>query len=103
MTQRHITRENTYSFLRVTQEDIHGDPNSSVNGLDAWADRGIAGRGVFIDYFDWATENGIEYNPLSTYAVPLDHITKIISEKQIAIRTGDIFILRTGGEITLIG
>lgn len=80
----------------VTQEEIHGDQKSRINGLDAWANRGIAGRAVFIDFFDWAIENGIDYNPLSSYPVSTDLIKKIVLEKKIVIRTGDIFILRTG-------
>ena len=82
--------------LRATQEDIHGDANSTLNGIDAWADKGIAGRGVLIDYFDWSKKNGIEYEVLSNHPIPVEHVQKIIREKKIAIRQGDIFLLRTG-------
>jgi hypothetical protein len=83
-------------YFSVTQEDIHGTYKSTVNGLDAWASMAIAGRGILIDYEEWAKENGIEYEPLSAYPIPLEHIKTIIAEKNLALVPGDIFILRTG-------
>ena len=84
------------SFCRVTQDDIHSDPNSTINGLDAWADKGIAGRGIFIDYFDWAQERGIQYDALTNHPIPIEHVKQIIAEKHITTRQGDICFLRTG-------
>ena len=80
----------------VTQDDIHADANTTVNGLDAWAEKGIAGRGVFIDYFDWAQERDIQYNTLTNHPIPIEHVHQIIAEKGITIRQGDILFMRTG-------
>lgn len=83
-------------LLSVTQHDIHDKQESIVNGMDAWAPRGIAGRGVLIDYHSWAQRNGIEYDRLSGHAIPLDAIKKIIREANIQLQAGDIFMIRTG-------
>lgn len=84
------------TMCSVTQDDIHADANTTVNGLDAWAEKGIAGRGVFIDYFDWAQERDIQYNTLTNHPIPIEHVHQIIAEKGITIRQGDILFMRTG-------
>jgi hypothetical protein len=67
-----------------------------VNGMDAVAPRGIAGRGVLIDYHSWAQRNGMEYDRLGGHAITLDSVEKIIEESNIELCQGDIFIIRTG-------
>lgn len=61
-----------------------------------WNARGIVGRGVLVDFYSWARKNGIEYDPLTDYAIDLDHVKKIISENNITLQQGDILFLRTG-------
>lgn len=95
------TIENLADFSSsVTQNDIHAEQQSTVNGMDAWAPRGIAGRGVLIDYHSWAQRNGIEYDRLSGHAITLDSVKTIIKESNIELRVGDIFIIRTGRRYT---
>lgn len=67
-----------------------------TNGADAWAARGIAGRGILIDYHSWARRNNIQYDRLSTHAIDLDAIKSIIEESKVEVRKGDIMLLRTG-------
>ncbi|KAH8702277.1 hypothetical protein BGW36DRAFT_445885 [Talaromyces proteolyticus] len=94
---RHFAYQAEGKFYNgVTQDDIHKDSNTTANGLDAWASRGIAGRGVFIDYFDWAQEHGIQYDALTAHPIPIGHVKQIIAEKSIHIRQGDILFMRTG-------
>lgn len=51
---------------------------------------------MLIDYFDWAQERGIQYDSLTDYPIPIEHVKQIITEKNIAIRQGDILFMRTG-------
>jgi hypothetical protein len=81
---------------RATQDDIHNKTDSKVNGIDAWARRGIAGRGVLIDYHSWALNNDIQYNRLGAHGITLDEVQAILKESNIHLRQGDIFIIRTG-------
>ena len=67
-----------------------------MNGIGAWADKGIAGRGVLIDYADWAQEKGITYNPLSSHPVTVDEIELILAEREVTLHPGDILLIRTG-------
>ncbi|KIW33342.1 uncharacterized protein PV07_00199 [Cladophialophora immunda] len=86
----------TKATSSVTQSDIHDDPNSGVNGMEAWSASGVAGRGVLIDYYAWAEKKGIHYDPLGTHAIRLSEVKEIIEDSNIELRPGDIFILRTG-------
>lgn len=80
----------------MTQADIHSANDTTINGIDAWAERGIAGRGVLVDYFSWAQEKGIQYDTTQRHPISLDHVKTILEEKSVQIRAGDILFLRTG-------
>lgn len=90
-----MTHINNLNF-RVTQDDIHGTANSTINGADGWAAKAIAGRGILIDYESWANENNMAYTAMSAHAVPLEHVKAILKEKNITTCPGDILLLRTG-------
>lgn len=79
----------------VTPDDIYAE-GATVNGVEAWAKKGIAGRGVLIDYHWWAQKNNKDYDRLTSHGVTLDDIKTIMKECKIELRKGDIFIMRTG-------
>lgn len=83
---------------RVTQGDIHEDLSSTVGSSSLWSKGlgGIVGRGILVDYASWASENGVQYDPLSTQHIPLDAVKHIARDKGIEFRQGDLFFLRTG-------
>jgi hypothetical protein len=68
--------------------------------IAAWAKEGIVGRGVLIDYVSYAKRNGIDYNPLDYYAVPLKIAKQIAEECKFEFQAGDIIFLRTGKQCT---
>lgn len=93
---RHVAYRDEEKFYNgVTPDEIYA-AGATVNGVEAWAKRGIAGRGVLIDYHSWAQRNGVEYNRLDSHGVKLDEIKAILEESKIELRQGDIFIMRTG-------
>ncbi|PIG86655.1 hypothetical protein AARAC_005373 [Aspergillus arachidicola] len=79
----------------TTAEEIQ-DSNSPRIGIGYWAKKGIAGRGVLIDYLSWAEKKGIAVNGLSQHVVPLDDVLAIARECNIEFQRGDIFFLRVG-------
>jgi hypothetical protein len=83
-------------LLSVSQDDIHAAPNSTVNGIDGWSAKAIAGRGILIDYVSWAAEQGFPYDATAAHAISVEDIEAIMMEKNIQSRQGDILILRTG-------
>lgn len=69
---RHIAHMPTGNFYNGTKEkDIIGaEKDDNKCGIHHWAEHGIAGRGILIDYWTYAKENGIVYgnqSPSSLY------------------------------------
>jgi kynurenine formamidase len=60
------------------------------------AQRGIAGRGILLDYRDYALRKGIQYSPFETYAITLEDLKVIAKEEKVTFKTGDILLIRTG-------
>lgn len=60
---RHIAHMPTQTFYNGTKaKDIEGpekDPHKC--GIHHWAEHGIVGRGILIDYWGYAKEKGIIY------------------------------------------
>lgn len=79
----------------TTAEEIQ-EPTSTRIGIGHWATKGIAGRGVLIDYLSWAEKKGISVNALSQQAVSIDDVLTIANECGIKFQRGDIFFLRIG-------
>ncbi|MCJ1298934.1 hypothetical protein MMC08_001725 [Hypocenomyce scalaris] len=79
----------------TTPEEIQ-DPSSDRIGIGHWAEKGIAGRGVLIDYLSWAEKKGVSVNGLSQHRVLLADVLTIAKECNIQFKHGDIFFLRVG-------
>ena len=94
---RHFGYQEEKQFYNgVTQDDIHSNDDSTINGIDAWAERGIAGRGVLVDYYSWAQKKGLEYDTTQAHPINLEDVKHILSEEKVQLRRGDILFLRTG-------
>lgn len=64
---RHIAHFPTQTFYNGTKgSDIEGLTKEDKNkcGIHHWAQHGIAGRGILIDYWSYAKEKGIVYGTL---------------------------------------
>ncbi|KAJ5226233.1 hypothetical protein N7468_007458 [Penicillium chermesinum] len=72
------------------------DSDSPRIGIGHWAKKGIAGRGVLIDYVRYAAKKGKPINALTRYEISLDEVIKIARESNITFQQGDIFFLRVG-------
>ncbi|KAF9885098.1 hypothetical protein FE257_000738 [Aspergillus nanangensis] len=83
-------------FYGGTTADEIQDTSSQRIGIGYWAQKGIAGRGVLIDYLSWAEKRGIHVDGLSRHEVPLDAVLEIAAECNIEFQPGDIFFLRVG-------
>lgn len=57
---------------------------------------GIVGRGVLLDFVRYASQKGIEYDPLSNYQISLGQLKEIIADEGLALRQGDVLIVRSG-------
>ncbi|KAL2828436.1 hypothetical protein BDW59DRAFT_170938 [Aspergillus cavernicola] len=79
----------------TTAAEIQDADNDRI-GIGYWAKKGIAGRGVLIDFVSWAEKRGVAINALTQQAVSLDTVLEIARECNITFQRGDIFFLRIG-------
>jgi hypothetical protein len=83
----------------VTLDDIHGTngkPCSNVNGIGAWSEQGIVGRGVLLDYHEWRVAQGREHDAFATSAIPLADLKAVAKAQGTEFRFGDILLVRSG-------
>jgi kynurenine formamidase len=79
----------------VRNEQITGEPGSR-NGIEQWARRGIAGRGVLVDFARWAQSNGVQADPGTAYKISADQFKEAAKAQGVQFQTGDVLLVRTG-------
>lgn len=85
-----------YGFYNgVTKAQITGKEGTR-NGIEHWARRGIAGRGVLVDYIRWVRENGIAFDPGKNTEITVAQLFEAAKSQNISFQIGDILLFRTG-------
>ena len=77
----------------ATFEDI---TERGRNGIDHWARRGIAGRGVLLDVERLLAEEDPGYDPITSVSISVEQLERCRSAAGIEYRAGDILLLHTG-------
>lgn len=60
------------------------------------SNHGIVGRGVLLDYYSWAIENGKPYDPLSSHEITVDDLKAVAVSEGVEFHVGDILLVRSG-------
>ncbi|KAI1615949.1 hypothetical protein EDD37DRAFT_672688 [Exophiala viscosa] len=84
---------NVIFYNDLTQEEIM---NTTRCGIQAWADHGIVGRGVLIDYWSYAQQNNKVYDPNETHPISLTELLQCAKSQGTHFQYGDILMIRTG-------
>jgi len=92
---RHYGHREFGFYNGVTEEQITGEAGSR-NGIEHWARRGIAGRGVLIDFPRFAAAHGIAFTPGARYGISAEQLQAAADWQGVQFQTGDILLLRTG-------
>ena len=79
--------------FQLTKEEV---TTTKKVGIGAWAQNGIVGRGVLIDYWSYAQKHGKTYNPMDSHKIPLSELLACAKEQGVTFKYGDILITRTG-------
>ncbi|KAI8966463.1 hypothetical protein F5Y11DRAFT_156901 [Daldinia sp. FL1419] len=79
----------------TTKAEILDRSNDRI-GTHHWAQEGITGRGVLIDYVSWAERKGIQYSTFSDHTIKFQDILDISREHNITFERGDILLVRSG-------
>lgn len=86
-------------------EDIVGPKANHKCSIHHWAEHGIAGRGVLLDYRGYAHKKGIVYDPYEYYPISYEELYHCGKDQGIDIRPaaeggdikiGDVLFVRTG-------
>ncbi|MGH9841472.1 MAG: cyclase family protein [Blastocatellia bacterium] len=85
-----------YGFYNgVTEAEITGEAGAR-NGIEHWARRGIAGRGVLVDFPRFAAAHGIAFTPGARCGISAGQLQAAADWQGVQFQTGDILLLRTG-------
>ncbi|OAI40329.1 hypothetical protein AYO38_06000 [bacterium SCGC AG-212-C10] len=81
----------------VTEEEITSEPGKPTRGgIENWARRGLAGRGVLLDIpRHWASE-GRSFDSGTDSRITVEDLEACRKAQGVEIRTGDVLIIRTG-------
>jgi kynurenine formamidase len=79
----------------VTEAQVTGGPDTR-NGIHVWARRGIAGRGVLLDYQRWAASQGITYSPGERHEITAAALQATADAQGVQFQPGDILLVRSG-------
>ncbi|KEF51121.1 uncharacterized protein A1O9_12844 [Exophiala aquamarina CBS 119918] len=95
---RHVAYQKSGLFYNgFTADDISGQGATRILGTDAWVKRGgIVGRGILIDYLQWAQSENREYDLLEGHAITADEMQACASAQNLEIKHGDILFVRSG-------
>ncbi|KAI8943365.1 hypothetical protein NX059_001380 [Plenodomus lindquistii] len=103
---RHFAHLPSATFYNGTKgSDING-PNPNLKcSIHHWAEHGIAGRGVLLDYRSYAHKKGIKYDPFQYHPITWDDLYECGKDQGIDIRPaaqggdikiGDMLFIRSG-------
>lgn len=92
---RHFGHRQYGFYNGVTEEQI-ADQANAHNGIHHWARRGVAGRGVLIDFQRFAAAHDIAFNPGERYGITPEQLQAAADWQGLRFQTGDILMMRTG-------
>jgi kynurenine formamidase len=73
------------------------DRSSDRIGMQHWAQEGICGRGVLLDYASYAKRHGIDYSCFSDHSISLETLLDVAKEQNnLGFLRGDILLIRIG-------
>jgi len=81
----------------VQAAEVTGEEGSK-NGLDHWAQRGIAGRGVLLDVARHLAAQGDPIDANSSRAITAPELDATAEAQDVTVQPGDIVLVRTGWE-----
>lgn len=74
-----------------------------MNGIGAWSEQGIVGRGVLLDYEAWRkeTQQDLSHNAFEPGSIPFKDLKAVADWEGLELKFGDILIIRSGKYIRL--
>lgn len=81
----------------LTQDFGDFDHEKALPTLNHWHDRGgVVGRGVLLDYVEYAKSQGIQYSAYDNHKITVDALEAMAKQQGVTFKQGDILIIRSG-------
>ncbi|WPH02757.1 Hypothetical protein R9X50_00562500 [Acrodontium crateriforme] len=97
---RHFGYQKEERFYNgVTLDMIHGTngcTKSDVNGIGAWSEHGIVGRGILLDYHAWRIKHDKPHDAFGPSGISASDLLQVAHEQGTEIKFGDILLVRSG-------
>jgi kynurenine formamidase len=77
-------------------ETFYNGHTDATCGIDAWAERGIAGRGVLLDVARWTAEAGDPIDWLSPREITVADLERTAAAQRVSVEEGTILLMRVG-------
>ncbi|KAJ5606539.1 hypothetical protein N7510_009320 [Penicillium lagena] len=78
------------------QELVLRNPNCVYDDILTFNSQGVTGRGILLDYAEWATSKGIPVSALESTPITLENLKQAAADYKLDFRKGDIFFVRSG-------
>ncbi|RFU25167.1 hypothetical protein B7463_g11173, partial [Scytalidium lignicola] len=92
--RHHANTDSGLFYNWLNHEEISGEGKSNTRcGVQAWAETGIAGRGVLLDIFAWSKDT---INPFTNHHITVSDLLACAKHQNTTFKPGDILIVRTG-------
>ncbi|MGH9026749.1 MAG: cyclase family protein [Acidimicrobiia bacterium] len=95
------TQWDAFGHFAHPERGFHGgasvdEARAGAVGIEAWAEQGIAGRGVLLDVARHAAAAGDAIEPDSSTVITAELLDATSRDHGVELRTGDILCVRTG-------
>jgi kynurenine formamidase len=90
------TRHPRLGFYNGVPAEAVDDPASDRLGVQAWAERGLAGRGVLLDVAGYLAARGTPLDPDAPMRISPAALDSAAAAQGVTIETGDLLLVRTG-------
>lgn len=98
-TNGNVSTYQWYNDLISDYDEVIGPSPSTVLGIQQAAQKGIAGRGVLLDYAGWAEAHNITVNAFTNQSISVADLDNVAAWQGLDAswaRPGDILFVRTG-------
>jgi hypothetical protein len=85
-----------FRHVRSGEHGFYNGLDESDVSISAWADAGIAGRGVLVDAERWYAEQGRPLDLEASVAISVADLRSMVEALPVPLEAGDIIVLHTG-------
>lgn len=85
-----------FAHVQHPQLGFYNGLTQNQHGMEHWARRGVASRGVIVDVARWRERDGRPLQHGTTDVITCADLVATIEAQEVSIETGDVLLIRTG-------